>query len=759
MQKVFVFEPHPDDALSSAANILFSDKLSTTVVTVTDPHDDRSSFDFMSFDCPDIRKPLNISNHLKLDFKDLHWDYRDIYTENMTYASAASQYIQMYTPAEYQKLIKSICNILFKNYTALAAFPLGIRHPMHMLVMCAGIEAIRLTNFPVHNVCFYFDHPYTLLEHNSDKILNAKKYITEKLGDKTEGCVVYNDYAIDQSQLGKAIELAYGEVHFAEFAGTLAKTIQTDLLPGGSHNAFVSLLKLRRNDILMVCSQASPYFSTGGSGAAIYGLSSVLLKYVNSVSVLLPKRPELCSSLPETPGVIPTSALPDKQDIPVSFSEARFCKKFTSEYYNFDDEPQQIYVDKYEYNNITYYIADVVDYTKLTAGTTRECEASAIFCDAVLQTVLDVIDYKPSVLHCHDWQTGLIPFLKKVKYGNKNIPPCLFTVHAFAYKGICDKSIIYHLTGLDGDKCRACITCSYDHCHLRNISYLSWSDSEKLGIGNNYMSFMNAGIKYADRVTTTSKGYAAEISMYPDTCGVKINGIRNGIDNTNKQFPSSNGFLKPDDSNFIKAKAYNKERLRLLFKLPKNDSALVCIVSRLSPEKGFNQILYAIDDLAKRNIQLIICGDESTKEKTITNALNEAISKYPENIRFTSFDKELEYELYAASDIILIPSLNETCGTTQMISMNLGVVPVITMLSAFEDTVTGYHEREEMNKGIGFYFFRDNQWSMLEALDKALKVFETKYDWNKIVKKNIVTDFGWHNNSLKEYLDLYNSLL
>ena len=344
----------------------------------------------------------------------------------------------------------------------------------------------------------------------------------------------------------------------------------------------------------------------------------------------------------------------------------------------------------------------------------------------------------------------------------------IYTIHFYGYKGIFKKSHILEYIGLDDQKCQLCITCS-NECPLNRIDLLSNEDINKLNVVPSQMSFMKAGIEFADVVTTVSKGYAREIQHYPDFSNVKVIGIRNGIADSKYEFAKGSGFADFNEGNFLAEKPKNKDMLQEKLGLKRDiDIPIICMVSRLTVVKGLEVVKGIAQDILSIPAQLVIVGDDSDKEiRPYENFFRMLEKKNPGKCAYRNFSEELEYQTYAGADILLMPSLSEGCGTTQILAMRYGVVPIVSMLEAFDDTVLDYKDRHRkdqgqyLDRGIGFFAYKDDCWVLLEVIKKAVEIYRDEdhsNSWNKIVEDCIKVDFSWKNGSIKEYLKLYNDL-
>ncbi len=756
---VHAIEPHPDDVLGSASGLCYSESVNVILHTVTKTIDERDSVilgEDMHHKYKSVRKPANIIAHNKYNMPDLHWNNRR--TEADTpYDILLKEYRRIYGDTYVDELLGHIGDIIRNagNEKAYVAFPLGIEHPMHMLVTYACVSQIKEQDFDREKVIVYVDHPYDFQNVGTGRLQKARDYIRAELEMELIRC---DDLSIDQSVLKDIITEIYGKDHYGEFDGSLENTFCSYFIDRMGLGAVEKLLKIHVNNVLYMTAQAKPYYKTGGLGEVAYVFCKALKDFVNDVRLMMPKY--------------------SGEDIRKDIDDS----KLYTYHFEYKGNTRDIgnipcRIEKKLYNGLIYYLVDIKDYF---AGRNRFDSGNhgtvfAVFCDAILQKGLSTIDYKPSVLHCNDWQLALIPMLMKTKY--KYFYPGLkviYTVHFYGYKGIFKKKRILECVGLDEGRCRLCVACNED-CALKRIDLLNNEDLGKLNVTPSQMSFMKAGIEFADIVSTVSKGYAEEIQSYPDFSGVKVIGIRNGIEQKRYQFAEDSGFTDLVEGDFWSLKQKNKEKLQEKLGL-KIDSEMpvICMVSRLSVVKGIEVVKNITREILAIPAQLVIIGNDDVTgsgggigEHPYGNFFEMIEKDNPGMFAYRRFSEKLEYQTYAGADILLMPSLSEACGTTQMNAMRYGVVPIVSMISAFNDSVLDFKYRDKKeepqywDKGIGFYAYKDDCWVLLEVIKKAVEIYQnTDYmgTWKEIARDCARVDFGWKNKSIREYLNLYNCL-
>lgn len=740
-----VLEPHPDDALGSASGICYNPNVITTLHTLTISGDDR---DNVLLDSEGrkrysvLRKEPNIIRHERYMLSDLHYNER-IIGEEIAYTEKIAQYQSKYPEMNsLRKIVKSIVSTA-QSENAYLALPMGLEHPMHILTMLVGLECIDAQNFPLDKVLIYVDHPYDFDLIGTDRVLHVRSYIENRVHQDLLRC---DDLGAAQPKLSLVIETIYGEKHYGEFAGTLNKTFCSYFISKATYEELVKQhFHLQCNRILFITSQAWPYYKTGGLGEVAYSYCKALRSSVDDVRILMPGYP----------------TRKEAEDEYLGDKDIQFDYECTEGKYVCN-------IEQRKYDGLIYYFLKMED----SQGNQVSFSAPekigkeyAMFCDALLQRGLNSLEeFVPTICHCNDWQTGLIPFLKKTKYRDyRRDMKVLYTIHFYGYKGIYPKKEILTLLGMDKSSCKLCFYCTENgeknwdaqECILGKLDLLNKSaKAEIVQTPPSLMSFMRAGIEFADAVSTVSKGYAEEIQGYPDFRGIRVSGVRNGVPSRVKNFA-------------LEEKRVRKEMLQRKLGLEvRDDLPLLCMVSRLAIEKGINTVNPILPYILKEKVQFVIVGDDSDKDRPIySEFFKKAEKEHAGKFAYREYDKELEFDVYKAADIVLMPSLSEACGTTQMLAMQYGAVPVVSMLRSFRDTVLDFKDLEKRDKpehwgkGVGFYAYVDDCWVLFEVLKKAIDVYRNEPEkWEKTRKYCFDTDFSWRNGSIYGYQKIYNEM-
>lgn len=741
---VHVIEPHPDDALGSASGICYNKNVITALHTITKSDELRKDIILTETErkkYSSLKKELNISRHEKYSMPDLHYDMR-ILDKDVSFAEKTISYQNAYSSLpELKAYIYAIISEALNEGAALS-FPMGLEHPMHILIMTVCLECIKELSFDTRKLFIYVDHPYDFQLAETNRIMEVQKYISNFISSSLLRC---DDKNAKQHQLEPIIKEIYGDLHYGEFDGSLNRTLCSYYITQEGYSLLQNYFSLQYNNILFITAQAWPFYKTGGLGEVAYGYCKALQSSVNDVRILMPEYP-----------------LKSFKEKGVLLTEYHFTYKCCGEVYT-------CRIKKQKYEDLIYYFLKIWDSSNKAIDFTDQNQAVknfSLFCDIILQKGLNSIDCLPTVCHCNDWQTATIPFLKKVKYPDfRPDMKVVYTIHFYGHKGIYSKKKFLSQLEITKENCSICLSCQ-NECELDKIDLLNKkAKNELIEMSPNSMSCMRAGIEFADAVTTVSKGYAKDIKKYPDFNGINVIGIRNGIDTAKFK----EGYPLTSDlhagKNFINYKENKKRELQSELGLQlQKETPIICMVTRLAIEKGMNVVKNILPDLLEDPVQVVIIGDDSDKELLYSNFFKKIEQEHKGNFAYHAYSEELEYKTYAGSDILLMPSLSEACGTTQMIAMQYGVIPVISMLSGFQDTVLDYRFREERKtkhweKGIGFYAYKDDCWIFLEVLKKVLEIYHTNpNEWQEMAKTCYSTDFTWKNGSIYAYLQLYNNL-
>lgn len=472
--------------------------------------------------------------------------------------------------------------------------------------------------------------------------------------------------------------------------------------------------------VLFAASEATPFIKSGGLGDVVGSLPHALRKHNLDVRVIIPKY----------------------SDIPENFKQKLIFKKSIT--VDVGWRKQFCGIEEYVYEDVPFYFIDNEYYFKRPGlyGYYDEAERFTFFCRAILAS-LPYLDFKPQIIHTHDWQTALLSLFLKAFYQDDpdyNSIKTIFTIHNLKYQGIFPPEVLGDLLGLGGE----------------------YFTEDKLEFYGN-INFMKAGLIYSDLITTVSPTYAEEIKDpyfgenldgFLRKKGDKLFGILNGID-YKKYDPLTDLHIFVNYKSSLKKKNENKLQLQELLNLPvRQDVPVIAVISRLVNQKGFDLVEHVLDEILALDLQLIVLG---TGEQKYENLFRDAAQYYPQKVSANiTFDETLAHKIYAGADMFLMPSLFEPCGLSQMIALRYGTIPIVREIGGLKDTVQSYDEFT--GEGNGFSFTNYNAHDMLFTINRAVNFYQDQETWTKIVKNAVKSKFSWK-KSAQEYIDLYNRLI
>ena len=471
--------------------------------------------------------------------------------------------------------------------------------------------------------------------------------------------------------------------------------------------------------IAMIASEAAPFVKTGGLGDVLQALPDELARVEgNEVALFLPyyktikQNPEIETELLSAF----TVNLTWRQQYVGLFRLVR------------EGGPAVYFLD-----NEYYFLRDGL------YGFYDDGERFAYFCKAVLASMRQ-LDFCPDVIHCHDWQSALVPVYLDAEF-RSDFPRAktVFTIHNVEYQGKAGPEFFNEVLGLE-DYWRG--VCSFDGC----------------------VNFMKAAVVRSNLVTTVSETYAREL-RYPYFAhglsgilaarGENLRGVTNGIDTgvydpaTDKALPKNYTAATFADKQICK-RALQKE-----LGLEPSDAPILSMVTRLAGHKGIDILCYVLRRLLEREVQLVIVGTGEAKyEHALLSVANEYPGKFSMNLRF---DPALASRVYAGSDIYLMPSKSEPCGLSQLIAMHYGTIPIVNATGGLKDTVLPFNP--ETGEGRGYTFQSYNGDDFLGAIDRALgDYYENRPAWDRLAKNDMAVDFSWKQPAQK-YMEMYESVL
>ena len=476
--------------------------------------------------------------------------------------------------------------------------------------------------------------------------------------------------------------------------------------------------------ILFAASECVPFVKTGGLADVVGALPKQIRKSGEDVRVILP----LYSAIDQK--------WRDQMEHVVFF------------YINLGWRRQYVGIEKLVYDDITFYFVDNKQYFQrnyIYGLGGDEGERYTYFCRAVLEA-LPQMGFIPDVLHCHDWQTGLMPMLLNAQY--KHLEPyskikTVFTIHNLQYQGIFSISEIEELVSL-GD-----------------WAYTS-DNLEFYGM----CSMMKGGIVGADRITTVSPTYAQEIqtAYYGERLDGLIrsrvdhlSGILNGID-TDEYNPATDPAIAKHytTNNYREGKAACKAALQAELGLKEDpDAPLIGMVGRLSGQKGLDLVECVLSEIMETGAQLVVLG---MGENKYVDLFSWAQWKYSGQFAACfQMNNALAHKIYGACDLFLMPSMFEPCGLSQLIALRYGTLPIARETGGLRDTVLAYNKYT--GDGNGFTFLNYNAHDMLYVIEQAVRMYkENRITFNRLATRAMQGQYGW-DRSAQTYMELYKKAL
>ncbi len=349
------------------------------------------------------------------------------------------------------------------------------------------------------------------------------------------------------------------------------------------------------------------------------------------------------------------------------------------------------------------------------------------------------LDWQADVVHCNDWQSGLVPALLSIE---PTRPATVFTIHNMAYQGIFSQETFQQLN-LPGEL--------WNHHAI-----------EFYGM----MSFIKGGIACADHITTVSPTYALEIQTPEFGYGLdgllhhrhnELNGILNGIDLEQWSPEHDTRIPQTYSAGRLAKKLINKTALQKHFALPENESIpVIALISRLVDQKGINLVIECLESLIDYPMQFVLLG---SGDKELEHQLKNLSYLYPDQISIKlGYDEDLAHLIEAGADLFLMPSLFEPCGLNQLFSQRYGTLPIVRNTGGLADTVVDtLAETIADQTATGFVFNEPSVGALLETVKRALLIYANSKVWKQLQKNAMKKDFSWQ-KSAKEYIALYKTL-
>jgi starch synthase len=370
-------------------------------------------------------------------------------------------------------------------------------------------------------------------------------------------------------------------------------------------------------------------------------------------------------------------------------------------------------------------------------------ERFTVFARTVEHIALGLINlnWQPDIVHCNDWQTGLIPALLNQ---HKKRPATLFTIHNLAYQGNFSLDTFDHLK-----------------CHFQLPGEL-WTlhGMEFHGL----FSFLKGGLMFSDMLNTVSPTYAQEICTKEFGNGMegllqhrsdRLRGILNGVDYSQWNPDADPLITHPFNGQNLEGKQLNKKDLQEYFKLPiSTEVPLIGMVGRLVEQKGVDLALDVLPKLIENyGLQVVLLG---TGQKHFEEAFLHMAARYPANFATNiGFSEKLAHQIEAGSDMFLMPSRYEPCGLNQIYSLRYGAVPIVRYTGGLADTVIQVNEQNlKTNQASGFVFHDPVPEALYSTIETAIHYYRNPQLWRQIVQNGMAADFSWERSALA-YTELY----
>ncbi|HET7318879.1 MAG TPA: glycogen synthase GlgA, partial [Nitrospirota bacterium] len=472
--------------------------------------------------------------------------------------------------------------------------------------------------------------------------------------------------------------------------------------------------------ILFASSEAAPFAKTGGLADVAGSLPPALAELGHDVIVVMPRYRqvdvETYKLKPVASLSIPLGTWQERCDV----LRGRMGRNVTVYF---------IRKDSY-YDRPGLYGAGGTDYP--------DNAERFIFFSRAIPELCVALNLRPDIVHCNDWQTGLVPlYLKKMYHAHASLSRAksVFTVHNLGYQGL-----FWHwdmkLTGL-----------GWDVFTPEGLEF--WGR----------MNLLKAGLVYADSITTVSRTYSREIQTPEFGYGLEgvlvrraadLYGILNGIDYAEWNPVRGRSLPRSCSPAGLAGKAVCRKKILKSLGLPDAGLPLIGMVTRLVDQKGLDIVTEALPGILSLGVQFVILG---TGEEAYERLLADAAIRHHDRMRvLLQYNEETAKNIYAGCDLFLMPSQYEPCGLGQMIALRYGAVPVVRKTGGLADTVVDYDART--GRGTGFVFEEYSSQALLACVRRALRVFDDRKRWKRLLEAGMKQDFSWK-NSAKEYVKVY----
>ena len=471
--------------------------------------------------------------------------------------------------------------------------------------------------------------------------------------------------------------------------------------------------------VLFAAAEASPFIKVGGLGDVMGGLPKELVSKGIDARVILPLYSAIKPELREKIKYVTNCYVNNSW-------RSSYCGIFTA-----------------EHEGVTYYFIDNEQYFKrdVVYGSYDDGEIFAFFSRAVLE-VLPTIGFIPDIINVNDWHTAMLPVYLNAYYRHRDeykFIKTVLSIHNIEFQGKYDPYILGGLFGLD-------------IAHKPLMMY----DGD--------VNVLKGGIESADIVSTVSKNYVNEILQPEHSFGLhnilnarrgKLRGIINGLD-TDVFNPETDKHIKTNYGiSTLRNKKHNKVALQKSMALDTAaDVPVIGMVTRLTKQKGFDLFYDVMDMISDLPVQVVVLGTGAPEYEDLMRGWE--YRRHDKVRGIIKFSSEIASQVYAGSDLFLMPSKSEPCGLSQMIAMRYGTIPIVHTVGGLVDTVEPYNPTTKQGTGITFQSY--NSYDMLDAIKRAVDLYYDKKNWLQIRKNAMSKDVSW-NIPAEEYIAMYRELV
>ena len=477
-----------------------------------------------------------------------------------------------------------------------------------------------------------------------------------------------------------------------------------------------------RRSIAFIGSECYPFVKTGGLGDVMYALPKALIAQNCDVKVILPRY----------------KCIPQKYQEKMVYRGA-FHMDLCA-----DGRTYYVGIMEYVWDGVVYDFIDNEEFFSVGKPYTNLIDDIPKYCyfGKAALAALNYMDWIPDVIHCHDWQAGLVPVYLRTLFDNTPVARAkvMITIHNLKFQGIYNIPTIKYWSGLP------------DYVFNKDVLKQGYNDA----------NMFKGGLAYANMITTVSGTYAGEIQtpFYGENLDAhlryhsgKLHGIVNGID-YGMWDPSTDKLLAApyDATNVIEKKKANKLAMQASLGLEQDENKFVIgLISRLTDQKGLDLVNAIVPQLMDGNTQVVVLG---TGDQVYEDSFRYYENAYRGSFcAYIAYDESLAHGIYAGADAFFVPSRFEPCGLTQLIAMHYGTVPIVRETGGLKDTVEPFNQYT--GEGNGFTFDRYESGLLLDATNRAKTLyFEYREAWDEMVKRNMNKDVSWE-VSAKQYRELY----